>query len=122
MSFVTIIDSNESFNLEIGDSTFNLRRLDLETYNGFVKARTKQVWKKHQPSGEETDWDGVYDDMLDYVITGWRNIKHPVTKEDVQCERKIKLKLPGVVREQIFEATNATSVMKEEEKKTKSKS
>jgi hypothetical protein len=55
----------------------------------------------------QTDEDAVNRDILDYVIIDWKNIKHPITGEDVPCTTGIKVKLPGEVKNHILDACGA---------------
>jgi len=111
MPFIEIIDDEESFRLDVGDSYFELRRFDSANYNEIEKKHTKK--KKNFRTGEwikEVDDRSVNDDLLDYMVTGWGHIKSPTTGEDVPCEKKNKIKLPGSVKMQIIEACDADNI------------
>lgn len=111
MLYIEIVEDKESFELEIGDSKFTLRRFDSETYRQIEKRYTKKT-KNHRTGivFTETDDYEVNAELLDYMILGWSGIKSPVSKEDVPCTKENKLKLPGSVKVRILEACDADSV------------
>ncbi|MBW2606144.1 MAG: hypothetical protein JRD05_00765 [Deltaproteobacteria bacterium] len=111
MSFIEIVEEEEEFRLDIGESFFILRRFDSAVYRRIEKKHTTK--KKNFRSGETiatVDDHAVNEDLLDYMITGWGNIKSPTTGEDVPCERSNKFKLPGSVKVQITEACDSESI------------
>jgi len=117
MGFIEIVEAQEEFKLDIGDSFFNLRRFDSEVYRRIEKKHT--IKKKNLRGGQmivDTDDYAVNADLLDYMITGWGGIKSSLTGEDVTCEKVNKLKLPGSVKMQITEACDAGSVTVEQGK------
>jgi len=119
MAFIEIVEEQEEFRLDIGESFFNLRRFDSEAYKRIEKKHTKR--KKNYRTGQwevEVDDYAVNADLFDYMITGWGEIKSPLTHEDVPCEKVSKLKLPGSVKIQITEACDSDSITTE--KKTNS--
>ncbi len=121
MGFIEIVEEQEEFRLDIGESFFMLRRFDSEVYRRIEKKHTKRT--KNYRTGEmvrEVDEYAVNADLLDYMITGWGKVKSPTTSQDVSCERSIKLKLPGSVKMQITEACDSDSIATE--KKTGPKS
>ena len=118
MAFIEIVESDESFELQIGDSVFTLRRFDSEIYRQIEKKHTKKT-KNHRTGiifSEADDYE-VNADLLDYMVLDWGGIKSPLTKADVPCTRENKLKLPGSIKVQIIEACDADSVTGEQEKK-----
>ena len=118
--FIEIIEEQETFRLNIGESYFDLRRFDSEKYNEIEKEHTKK--HKNYRTGEMVtdppDENAINADLLDYMIVGWGNIKSPTTAKDVSCERAMKLKLPGKIKLQITEACDSESITVE--KKTNS--
>jgi len=111
MSFIEIVEDQETFELEIGESILELRRFDSTVYNRIEKKHTKK--EKHGRTGQifrDVDEHAVNEDLLDYMILGWRNVKSPTTGEDVPCERAYKLKLPGTVKLQAIEACDTESI------------
>lgn len=112
--FVEIVEENETFRLDIGESYFDLRRFDSAIYRRIEKKHTTR--KKNYRTGEmivDTDDYAVNADLLDYMVTGWGGIKSPVTGEDVPCEMANKLKLPGSVKIKITEACDSDSIAAE---------
>lgn len=119
MTFIEIVEDEESFRLDIGESYFDLRRFDSTIHTQIEKKHTKK--KKNMRTGEwmkEVDERAVNNDLLDYMITGWGNIKSPTTREDVPCEKKNKIRLPGSVKIQIIEACDADSITIEKKSRT----
>lgn len=111
MSFIEIVEENESFRLEKGESWFDLRRFDTEVYRQIEKRHTTK--RKNIRGGGwivEVDEYAVNQDLLDYMITGWGNVKSPTTKKDVECTRENKLKLPGATKVEIIEACDADHI------------
>jgi len=116
--FVEIIDRDEEFQLTIGGSTFDLRRLDPDEYERIEKLHT--TWKRNRAAGgmryPVVDNLEVNKDLLDYCIKGWHDVINPVTKAEVECTRATKWKLPGTVKVQINEACDVEAVTKEKKK------
>ena len=116
MGFIEIVEDHETFELEMGDSKFTLRRLDSDVYRNIEKKHTRK--EKNLRTGQwirDTDDHGVNEDVLDYVVLGWEGIKSPTTGDDVPCTKEMKQKLPGNVKLRILDACDADSIT---EKKT----
>ena len=116
--FIEIIEDQETFELEIGESAFTLRRFDSETYRKIEKKHTKR--EKNLRTGQifrEVDEYAVNEDLMDYMIVGWRGIKSPTTGNDVPCTKEMKNKLPGSVKVQIIDACDADSITDNKKKK-----
>lgn len=121
MAFIEIVEGQETFELEIGDSALTLRRFDSEVYKRIEKKHTKK--EKNYRTGQvirDVDEYAVNLDLLDYMIVDWRGVKSPTTGEDVPCTKEIKQKLPGSVKMRITEACDSDSITTE--KKTESQS
>lgn len=119
MAYIEIVEDQETFDLEIGDSTLTLRRFDSEVYKKIEKKHTKK--EKNYRTGQvirDIDEYAVNADLLDYMIVDWKEIKSPTTGEDVPCVKEMKNKLPGAVKIQITEACDSESITTE--KKTDS--
>jgi len=111
MSFIEIIEDQETFELAIGESSFTLRRFDSQIYKEIEKRHTTRT-KNFRQGGwiKEVDDYAVNEDLLDYMIIDWKNIKSPLTGQDVECAKVNKNKLPGTVKVQIIEACDADSI------------
>ncbi|MBW2559972.1 MAG: hypothetical protein JRE40_03840 [Deltaproteobacteria bacterium] len=121
MAFIEIVEDQETFELAIGDSVLTLRRFDSEVYRRIEKKHTKK--QKNYRTGQmvrEVDEYAVNLDLLDYMVVDWKNVKSPVSGEDVPCSKEIKAKLPGSIKMQITEACDSESITSAE-KKTDSK-
>lgn len=121
MGFIQIVEDQERFDLEVGDSILILRRFDSQVYKEIEKKHT--VRKKHFRSGqmiEDSDSFAINEDLLDYMLTDWKDVKSPTTGEDVPCTRENKIKLPSSVKLQITEACDADSVTSEKKTSTTS--
>ena len=111
MSFIEIIEDQETFELAIGESSFNLRRFDSQIYKDIEKRHTTRTKNLRQGGWiKEVDDYAVNEDLLDYMIIDWKNIKSPLTGDDVECTKANKNKLPGTVKVQIIEACDADSI------------
>jgi hypothetical protein len=120
--YIEIIEESESFELPIGDSVFELRRFGSDVHRLIEKKHTTK--KKNPRTGlfmVEKDTYAINADLLDYMITGWENVKAPTTGADVPCEYDIKQQLPGVVKVQIIEACDADSITDDGQKKKSGK-
>jgi len=111
MSFIEIIEDQETFELAIGESSFTLRRFDSQVYKNIEKRHTTKSKNLRQGGWiKEVDEYAVNEDLLDYMIVDWKNIKSPISHEDVPCDKEMKNKLPGTVKVQIIEACDADSI------------
>jgi len=124
MGFIEIVEEEETFEYPIGDSTLILRRFDSELYRDIEKRHTKRHKNLRQGGWiDDQDTYAINADLLDYMVTGWKDVKSPTTGEDVPCTREMKLKLPNVVKVEILEACDADSITSDAggkpEKKTK---
>jgi len=120
MGFIEIVEEEETFELKRGESTLTLRRFDSEVYRKIESRHTKKQ-KNFRQGGwiKEVDDFAVNEDLLDYMIVDWKNVKSPNTHEEVPCIRENKLKLPSSVKVEIIEACDSDSISgKGDEKKT----
>ncbi len=111
MSFIEIVEDSETFELEIGESKLILRRFDSEIYKQIEKRHTKK--EKNYRTGQwirDVDEFEVNADLLDYMIIEWKDVKSPITGEDVACTREMKIKLPGSVKMRVIEACDVDSI------------
>jgi len=117
--FIEIVTEDEQSTMVIGESKIFYRRFSKDKYEEITKRYTEQTGTDRQ--GKPTyfmDDQAVNDDLLDYIIVDWENVKHPKTKEDVECSKKNKLALPGNVKLQLIDKANASSTdIKQAEKK-----
>lgn len=119
MGFIQIIDPDESFTKKFGDSEIFCRRITGQIIHELNKKHSHEETLANrqkiivQSLDEQND---VNNDILDYIITGWKNIKHPKTGDDVPCTRSAKLLLPGSVKNPILEDAGAESISKGEPK------
>jgi len=116
MGFITIVTDDETFDFPVGDSTFTLRRVPDDLARRTFKRHTPRAKPGREP---ETDFFGVTNDVLEYAITGWSNIKQPVTKEDVPCTAENKLRLPATVKADIMDAIDQGDIGADEKVVTK---
>ncbi|MDA3832604.1 MAG: hypothetical protein PF495_04330 [Spirochaetales bacterium] len=117
MAFIEIVEDQETFELEIGESGLTLRRFDSEVYRKIEKKHTKK--EKNYRTGQkmkEVDEYAINLDLLDYMIVGWRGVRSPTTGEDVPCNKEMKAKLPGSIKMQITEACDSESITAEKKK------
>ena len=111
MSFIEIVEAEETFELEIGESVLTLRRFDSELYKKIEKRHTTKSKNLRQGGWiKEVDEYAVNEDLLDHMIVDWKKVKSPLTGEDVPCTREIKMKLPGSIKVQIIEACDTDSI------------
>jgi len=124
MSFIEIVEEQETFEHPVGDSTLILRRFDSEVYRDIEKRHTKRQKNLRQGGWiEEQDSYAINADLLDYMVVDWRYVRSPVLNEDVPCTRENKLKLPNSIKIEILDACDADSITRggpdEGQKKTK---
>jgi hypothetical protein len=124
MSFIEIVEEQETFEHAVGGSTLVLRRFDSEVYRDIEKRHTKRHKNLRQGGWiEEQDSYAINADLLDYMVVDWKDVRSPSTKEDVPCTRENKLKLPNSVKIEILDACDADSITgggsDEGQKKTK---
>lgn len=110
MSYIEIIEPDESFVLVLGKSEFDLRRFDSAKYNEIEKRHTQRIPNRSGGFTIEVDSAAVNADLLDYMIIGWRKVRSPVTKADIPCTYETKQKLPGGVKLKITQACDAESI------------
>ena len=111
MSYIEIIEDSETFDLAIGESSFTLRRFDSQIYRDIEKRHTTRTKNLRQGGWiKEVDDFAVNEDLLDHMIVAWKDIKSPLTGQDVECTKDMKNKLPGSVKVQIIEACDADSI------------
>jgi hypothetical protein len=124
--FIEIVTEEERSVLEYGQSSISYRRLGKEKLQELIKKN--RIWKGKDRAGSdiyETNDDRLGDDMIDYIITGWSNVKYPPghaqAGEDVACERQFKIKLPPDIRAILIQKAGGSAtenVGAEAEKKT----
>ena len=118
MSFIEIIEDQETFEFQIGESTLTLRRFDTSIFKEIEKRYTTKSKNLRQGGWiKEIDEYAVNEDLLDYMIVDWKNIKSPISHEDVACTKEMKNKLPSSVKVQIIEACDVDSITSSDKKK-----
>ena len=111
MSFIEIVEEQETFEYAAGDSTLVLRRFDSEVYRDIEKRHTRRQKNLRQGGWiEEQDTYAINADLLDYMVVDWKDVKSPTTGDDVPCTRENKLKLPNSVKVAVLEACDADSI------------
>lgn len=111
MSFIEIIEDQETFELKIGKSTLTLRRFDTDIFKEIEKRHTTRTKNLRQGGWiKEIDEYAVNEDLLDYMIVDWKKIKSPISHEDVPCTKEMKNKLPGSAKVQIIDACDVDSI------------
>ena len=118
--YIEIVTEDEQSTMVIGESKIFYRRFSKDKYEEITQRYTQQTGTDRQGKPTyHTDDQAVNDDLLDYIIVDWENVKHPKTKEDVECSKKNKMALPGNVKLQLIDKANASSTdIKQVEKKT----
>lgn len=109
--FIEIIEEDETFSKTFGGSILHGRRFSSETLKQIRKRHTKH--SRNRQTGmmtPETDEDAVNDDLIDYIITGWDNVKSPTTGDAVPCNRENKLKLPGPIKAQFVDEATTDNI------------
>lgn len=101
MSFVTIVTADEKLTYKIGDTTFHVRRVPAGVTRDAMRRHTRKRRDRGQQI-DEIDYIAVAEDILDYAVLGWENVRHPITGEDVPCSRETKLALPDSVQGEIL--------------------
>lgn len=109
MSFIQIVDSDESFDWSPIDeatgkpyeSSFALRVVNDDVDKEIRKKHTKKYWDKGRRV-EEFDQASYVIDVLDYAIVGWTNVKNAKTGEPVTCTTAMKARLPEKWRSEVL--------------------
>jgi hypothetical protein len=111
--YVTIVEEDEEFEHQIGESIFGLRRFNTEIYRQIRKRHTKAPKFRRNQMIDQIDEDAINADLLDYMIKWWKKVKSSVTGKDVECTKENKLKLPGSAQVEIIEACDQDGIMTE---------
>lgn len=101
---IDIIDELERFELDLEGSTLVLRRISAEAHARLAARHTTRVKTESGAWETRTDATAVLLDCVDYAVTAWRGVRHPVTKEDVPCASEHKRRLPAKILERIMAA------------------
>lgn len=105
MAYIEIITEDEKLVEECWGSRIHFRRLDAETALK-IQAAVGEGERIRQ--------------LVDYIITDWENVLHPVTKKPVPCTIENKLRLPQALLADILaQATRAPSSRSNEEEQLK---
>lgn len=115
--FIEIVTEDERNVFESGESKIFYRRFDSEVFYRIQKKWTtkKGIDKRTGMPRTETDDKAVNDELLDWLIVGWENIKNPKTGKDVECIKENKLKLPSSIKTALIERADAESTQREAE-------
>jgi hypothetical protein len=97
----------------------------IEYYNNkrMIKAheyklqRKKGIDKRSGMPKMETDDKAVNDELLDWLIVDWKNIKNPQTGSDVPCTKENKLKLPSSIKAALIERADSESTQNDADEK-----
>ena len=113
--FIEIVSDDERNLFESGESKIFYRRFDSEVFYRIQKKWTtkKGIDKRTGMPKMETDDKQVNDELLDWLICEWQNIKDPKTGKDVPCTKENKLKLPSSIKTQLIERADAESTQKD---------
>jgi hypothetical protein len=118
---IQIVDDNEEFVYEDDDSKIFYRRMPDDVSRRFRARHTKIRGRDRAGNPkEETNLDGLADDLIDYIVIRWENVTHPVTKEEVPCTRENKARLPFDVKNELIQLAQEGSGALAEEKKIES--
>lgn len=114
-AFIEIVSDDERNLFESGDSKIYYRRFDSEVFYKIQKKWTskKGIDKRTGMPKMETDDKAVNDELLDWLIVDWQNIKHPQTGADVPCIKENKLKLPSSIKTQLIERADAENTQQD---------
>lgn len=109
--FIEIVSDDERNVFESGDSKIFYRRFDSEVFYKIQKKWTtkKGIDKRSGMPKMETDDKAVNDELLDWLIVDWKNIKNPQTGSDVPCTKENKLKLPSSIKAALIERADSES-------------
>lgn len=133
MSFITIVQDDEDFEWspidetsgEKSTSVFMLRIVSDEVDERLRKENTRPVAQKRGPMVKELNQPKYIAAVIDYAITGWRNLKDARTGADVACTTAIKTRLPENVKADVLrlcsgkEAGEVVAAAEQEKKDSK---
>jgi len=121
--FIEIVTNDERSVMEFGESKITIRRFDSDIYDKIRKRwTTKKGFNRRTGEPQVTvDEKMVNEDLLDYIIVSWENVKHPSTAEDVPCDKDTKNSLPTSIKTRVIEMADSENTFQdddEDEKKT----
>jgi hypothetical protein len=80
-----------------------LRPISPAKYRQVTRENTQQIpARKGQPPREETDWDGVQDDLVTYAVIDWIGL-YGADDKPLQCVLDAKLGLPGDLKNELVQ-------------------
>jgi hypothetical protein len=118
--FIQIISKDEKCTYQNGDSRIFYRRLPASEVTRIEKKWTTKKGRNSR-TGEpivETDLEQFNNDLLDYLIIDWENVKDDKGK-DIPCTKEVKLALPSEVRRELIDLAGAKAPMHDEEEDEK---
>lgn len=107
----TITVTDESLGVANGtpDVTYTLRLLTRKVYREIAARHTRKVPdRRTRQMSDDTDFEAVGEDLLDYVLVGWSGVN--LKGEPAPCERDLKLKLDGTRTQAILEVAGMSRV------------
>jgi len=105
MSKVQLVSADESFDFQIGDSTFTLARIPADETTRMLRKHTKR-----RPGGtEEVDSLTFNRAYRDRAIKGWSGVTNG-HGEEVPCTVEAKMLLPDDAWREIQQAIGATNI------------
>lgn len=100
-------------------TVYVLRPIGIDDHRQITKARTRdELDRRSHQKIQVTDWNAVADDVLDFVLVGWRGIRF--RGADVPCERAYKLKLDYVRKQALSDLAGMNQVVREPEVRAES--
>lgn len=97
--FIEIISDDEQSVMTFGESKLHYRRMGQDTLREIRNEHTTVVGKDRQGRPlYETDETAVDRDVVRWMLTGWDNVKHPVTGEFLKIDDQYKDRLPNTIK------------------------
>ncbi len=101
MGFLTIIVDEMKKPVRFDESTIYIRPVPVPKHQEFLRKVTKRERFRNQWV-EDRDEAKLFEMVVDYMIVGWENVKHPITGEDLPCVLEHKLRLPDTVLSELL--------------------
>lgn len=101
------------------DVHYTVRKLSPETHRKIVKAHSKSEFVRGVGRVERPDTDAITDDLIDYVLVGWRGVL--LKGEPAPCTRELKLQgLDWERKRALLEKAGANEITRAPERRAES--
>ena len=123
---VHLLDENNTREIKDADlpipdtdqkTVYTIRDITKAKYREFIKRHTKKVTSRQRGMVDETDFQKVSDDLLDYALVAWKGVTLPGSTDDAPCIWENKARLDSVRSAAILDAAGIGQVEEASEQK-----